>query len=45
MNAILLQVPEVCPYEADIVVTLEVTDVLDGGVVFGGSIIRNALLE
>ena len=25
-----VQVPEVCPYEADIVVTLEVTDALDG---------------
>ena len=35
MNAILLQV-EVCPYEADIVVTLEVTDVLDGGTIVHG---------
>ena len=36
MNAILLQVPEVCPYEVDIVVTLEVTDVLDGGTIVHG---------
>ena len=30
------QVPEVCSYEADIVVTLEVTDVLDGGTIVHG---------
>ena len=30
------QVPEVCPYEAEIVVTLEVTDVLDGGTIVHG---------
>ena len=31
-----VQVPEVCPYEAEIVVTLEVTDVLDGGTIVHG---------